>query len=187
MKWLLYILIILLVVIIDQSVFNVFHLGSFTPDLLLLFTLAVVWSFNNFDFLIFAALGGFWMETMMGFPVGSLIVGLILVGSLAYLVINRWLYSEKPWQYFLGAIIFGTIIVHVWMWAYTGALFAFNWSEVVVTSGTMLRTLLPAMLLNILLTYPILIITELLAKLTQRSGGSFANLSINKKSSNYRL
>lgn len=187
MKWLLYILLILLVVIIDQSVFNVFHLRSFTPDLLLLFTLAVVWSFNNFDFLIFAALGGFWMEVMTGVPVGSMIVGLILVGSMAYLIINRWLYSEKPWQYFLGAIILGTVIIHVWSWVYTGILFAFKWSPVVVTSGTMLRSLLPAILVNIVLTYPILIITELLAKLTQRSGNSFNNLSLNKKSSNYRL
>lgn len=187
MKWLLYILLILLVVIIDQSVFNIIHLGHFTPDLLLLFTLAVVWSFNNFDYFIFAGIGGFWMETMMGLPVGSLIISLVLVGSLAYLIVNRWLYSEKPWQYFAGAIILGTIVVHLWLWLYTGLLYTFNWSEVVVTSGSMLRSLLPAILINLLLTYPIVIITELLAKFTQRSNNSFNNLSINKKSSNYRL
>lgn len=187
MKWLLYILIILVVIIIDQSLFNVFDLGAFAPDLLLLLTLAVVWSFNNFDFLIFAGLGGFWLETVMALPAGSLVVGLILVGSLAYLIINRWLYSEKPWQYFLGAVIVGTILVHVWLWAYTGLLFAFNWTEVVVNSEALLRTLLPAIFVNILLTYPILIITELLAKLTQRSGSSLGNLAVNKKSSNYRL
>lgn len=67
MKWLLYVLIILLIAIIDQSLFSVFHLGLFTPDLLLLFVLSVVWSFNNYDFLIFAVLGGFLARNFIWF------------------------------------------------------------------------------------------------------------------------
>lgn len=180
MKWIVYILIILLVAIIDQSVFNVFHLGLYAPDLLLLFVLAVVWSFNNYDFLIFAVLGGFWLETLAGLPVGGLILGLIITGSLAYLLINRWLFSEKPWQYFFGAMVVGTILVHVWLWSYTNLLTMFDWSYITISGKMMLRGLLPALLVNSILTYPILIITESVAKITQRSGGGSNSHSIYK-------
>ncbi len=180
MKWLLYVVIILLIAIIDQSLFNVFHLGLFTPDLLLLFVLSVVWSFNNYDFLIFAVLGGFWLETLSGFPVGSMILSLILIGSLSYLLINRWLYSEKPWQYFFGAMIVGTVIVHLFLWLYTNGLHVFGWTQIYVSGKMMLRSLLPALLMNTLFTYPILIITEWLAKITQRSSGAAGARSIYK-------
>ncbi len=172
MKWVIYILIILLIIITDQSLFNIFHLGRYTPDLLLLFTLATVWSFNNFDFLIFALLGGFWLEVLTGLPVGSLILSLIIVGSMAYLIINRWLFSEKSWQYFFGAVIIGTIFIHAWLWLYTGLLTVFDWSNVLITGKIILRGLLPALLVNVALTYPILVITELLAKVVQRSNSS---------------
>jgi cell shape-determining protein MreD len=180
MKWIIYILIIVAVVVIDQSLFNVFDLGRYTPDLLLLLVLATVWSFNNYDFLIFAGFGGFWLETLSGFPVGSLVLGLIITGSLAYILINRWLFSEKPWQYFFGAIVIGTILIHVWMWLYTSVLVIFQWSHVTVSGQDMLRGLIPALLINILFTYPILIIIESLAKLTQRSGGGVGSQSIYK-------
>ncbi len=180
MKWIVYIVIILVVVIIDQSLFNVFHLGRYTPDLLLLFILATVWSFNNYDFLIFAVLGGFWLETLSGLPVGSLILGLIITGSLAYVLINRWLFSEKPWQYFFGAMVIGTILVHVWMWLYTSVLAMFGWSHVTISGQGMLRGLIPALLINIVFTYPILIVIESLAKITQRSGGGVGGQSIYK-------
>ncbi len=171
MKWIIYALIILIVVVIDQSLFNVFHLGLFNPDLLLLFILASVWSFNNYDFLIFAVLGGFWLETVSGLPVGSLILGFILTGSLAYIVINRWFYSEKPWQYFFGAMVVGTIIVHLWEWLYTNVLHTFNWTQVTVSGQMTLRGLLPVLLVNTIFVYPILIIIESLAKITQRASG----------------
>lgn len=180
MKWLVYVLIILVIAIVDQSLFNVFHLGLFTPDLLLLFALSTVWSFNNYDFLIFAVLGGFWLETLAGLPVGSLILGLIITGSLAYLLINRWLFSEKPWQYFFGAIVVGTILVHVWIWGYTSILSNFNWTHVVISGKLMLSGLIPALVVNTILTYPILIITESLARITQRTGGASGSHSIYK-------
>lgn len=176
MKWFVYSLIILLIIIIDQSVFNVFHLGLFTPDLLLLFALAVVWSFNNFDFFIFATLGGFWIETMHGLPVGSLVLSLVACGSLAYLVINRWLFSEKSWQYIFAAVVIGTMVIHGWLWAYISFLEVLGWSHVAMSTTMMFHSLLPALIVNLILTYPVLVLVELVAKVAQKSSRSIYKL-----------
>ncbi len=167
MKWLLYILIIVIVVLINQTIFRLTDFGFFVPDLLLLFSLVVVWSLNNFDFLIFGILGGIWLEVFLGLPIGSLSLGLILVGSLAYLAINRWLFSEKPWQYFLGAVFLGTLLIRIWLWLFTTFLFNMEFTNLVVGIDYVWRGFLPALLVNLLLIYPVFAIVEIFAKYLQ--------------------
>ena len=168
MKWFIYILIIVAVVVLQQSFFNIWYLGPYTPDLLLLISLAIVLATNNFDFLLFALLGGFWTEVSYGLPVGSLIVSLIITGSLAYLIINRWLFSDKSWQHFFGAVAIGTIVLHLWLWIYTSMLFIFGWSEVAITGKMFLQSLLPSLFVNLLCTYPIFAGVEVLVGFIQK-------------------
>lgn len=168
MKWLVYILVIAIVVVIQQSIFNVLNLKVYTPDLFLLLTLALVWTTNNYDYIIFAMMGGFWSEVTYGLPIGTIMLGLMIAGSVAYLVINRWLFTEKSWQHFFGVVAASTIFLHFWFWFYTSLLFIFNWSEVVVVGRVFLGSLLPALLVNLLLTYPIFMGMELLTGWVQK-------------------
>lgn len=168
MKWFIYVLLIALVVIIQQSIFNDLNLGIYAPDLFLLIVLAIVWSTNNFDFLWFAVLGGFWTETTYGLPVGTMILSLIIVGSLAYIVINRWLFSDKSWQYFFGAVGIGTVLLHTWEWIYTSILFLFGWSDIVIVASMFAQSILPALAVNLLLTYPMFLAIELLVGYIQK-------------------
>lgn len=167
MKWVIYVVLILLVVVINQTIFRVAGLGFFVPDLLLLLTLSAVWSFNNYDYLIFGILGGTWLEVLSGLPVGSISVGLILIGSLAYMVLNRWLFSEKPWQYFLGAVVAGTMLLRLWLWLLTTFLANLDMVGVTVGIGYVWRGFLPALAVNLLLIYPVFILTEILARYLQ--------------------
>lgn len=168
MKWFIYLVLIIAVIVIQQSIFNVLNLGFYTPDLLLLLTLSIVWANNNFDFVLFAVLGGFWTEVTFGLPVGSLVLSLLLIGSAAYLIINRWLFSEKSWQYFFGAVIISTVFFHAWLWIYTSTLFAFGWSDIAITGKMFLRGMLPVLLVNIILTSPIFVGTEVLVGYIQK-------------------
>ena len=162
MKWFIYILFIITVVVLNQTLFRVIEFGFFVPDLLLLFTLAVVWSFNN---LIFGLLGGTWLEILTGLPVGSISLGIMLVGSLAHVILNRWLFSEKPWQYFLGAVALGTLLIRLWMWFYTSLLA--HWEFTSTSFAVVWQGLLPALLVNLLLIYPIFALVEMLARYVQ--------------------
>jgi hypothetical protein len=167
MKWFIYILFIITVVVLNQTLFRVIEFGFFVPDLLLLFTLAVVWSFNNFDFLVFGLLGGTWLEILAGLPIGSLSIGIMLVGSLAHVILNRWLFSEKPWQYFLGAVALGTLLIRLWMWFYTALLAYWEFTSTSASFAVVWQGLLPALVVNLLLIYPIFALVEMLAKYAQ--------------------
>lgn len=167
MKWPIFALIVLFVVIVNQTIFRVIDFGLFVPDLLLLITLAVVWSFNNHDFVFFGVVGGTWLEILAGLPIGSFSLGLVLIGSAAFLVLNRWLFSEKPWQYFLGAVILGTALIRVWLWFYVGLLANMEVIGVGLSIGMIWHSLFPALLANLLLIYPVFAATEFLAKYLQ--------------------
>lgn len=173
MKWLAYTLIILLVIILEQGLFRVIGLSSFTPDLLLLLTLASVWSSTEYDFFIFALVGGFWLELTLGLPIGSLSLGLMIIGGVSYFILHHWIYSEKSWQYFLGAVVLGTIFYHLWIWLYSQILFFFHWSSLAISFGSTWRAVLAASLSNLILIYPIYALLEWVAKILQ-------NLSQNK-------
>jgi hypothetical protein len=127
----------------------------------------IVWSLNNFDFLIFGIFGGIWLEVFLGLPIGSISLGLILVGSLAYLAINRWVFSEKPWQYFLGAVFLGTLFTRIWLWLFSTFLFNMKFSDLVVGIDYIWKGFLPALLVNLLLIYPVFIVVEIFAKYLQ--------------------
>lgn len=167
MKWLIYILLTAIVIVIEQGLFRTIHLGAFAPDLFLLLTLAALWSSNNFDYLLFAVLGGFWMELVLGLPVGSMSLGLMLVGTAAYLILNRWLFSEKPWQYFLLAVALGTIASNLWLWFYVNMLSVFEWSNLQISFSIISHRTLLALTLNIVLVYPIYALIELIARYLQ--------------------
>lgn len=167
MKWLLYILLIVIAVVLNQTLFRVIDFGYFVPDLMLLLTLAVVWSFTNYDYLWFGLLGGTWLEILAGLPIGSFSLGLILTGSIAYIVLNRWLFSEKPWQYFLGAVVIGSVLIRLWLWLYTGLLASMEISASSASVNVNWPSLLPAIVMNLLLIYPVFALFEIIAKYLQ--------------------
>ncbi len=168
MKWFIYILIIVIVVVLQQGFFGVIDFGTYTPDLLLLIMLSIVWATNNFDFIIFALLGGLWTEIQYGLPIGTLVLSLLAIGSLAYLIINRWLFSDKSWQHFFGAVIISSILLHAWISFYTSTLFIFGWSQVAVSGRMFFHAALPTLLVNLILTYPIFLGTEILIGYIQK-------------------
>lgn len=167
MKWLLYILLIVIAAVLNQTLFRVIDFGYFVPDLMLLLALAVVWSFTNYDYLWFGLLGGTWLEILSGLPVGSISLGIIIVCSSAYLVLNRWLFSEKPWQYFLGAVVLGTIFIRLWLWFYTSVMATMEISASAGSVAVHWPSILPAMAMNLLLIYPIFASFEIMAKYIQ--------------------
>lgn len=167
MKWLLYILLIVIAVVINQTLFRIIDFGYFVPDLMLLLSLAVVWSFTNYDYLWFGLLGGTWLEILAGLPIGSFSLGLIFTGSIAYLVLNRWLFSEKPWQYFLGAVVLGTVLVRIWLWLYSNLLAGMEISTTAASVSVNWSSLLPAIIVNLLLIYPVFALIEIIAKYLQ--------------------
>lgn len=168
MKWVIYILAVAILVIINQTIFNLYEFRGFIPNLLLLFTLATIVSFEEWDFIFLAIFGGLWMDVMLGLPVGSNILGLLIICLLMVWLLNQWLLATKNWRHFLGAILIGSIFMHLWIWFYSSAIQAIGWHWVSVDTEIMLKTLLPGLLANLLLAYPVFIFVELIAGLIGR-------------------
>ena len=109
------------------------------------------------------------MELVLGLPIGAISLGLIITGTVTYLILNRWLFSEKPWQYFLLAVAIGTIVINLWMWLYVNILNVFEWSQFNISFVLISRRAFLALILNIMLIYPIYALIELIVHYLQTS------------------
>lgn len=168
MKWIIYVVIIGLLIVVNQTLFALFEFNGFVPNLMLLLVFAMIVSFETFDFIFFAVLGGVWMDVFTGLPIGSYTLGLLLLGFVTVWVINSWLLSNKNWRHFLGTIVIGSALMHVWLWFYSTLIFSVGWHPVSIDTSIMLRTLVPVLVANLVLAYPVFIFIEYIAGLLNR-------------------
>ncbi|MEZ4179935.1 MAG: hypothetical protein R3B41_00230 [Candidatus Doudnabacteria bacterium] len=162
MKWILYSIIILGLVVFNQTILTVSNSGAWVPNILMLLTLALVVLVEDLDFLFFAVLGGVWLDITTGLPIGGTTLGLLSLAMLAMWLTNKWLLAQKGPRYFLGAILLGTIFLKTWIWLYAALAQLVGFPIEVWSFVDNLKTLLPQLLMNLLFAYPIFALVDYL-------------------------
>lgn len=145
------------------GLFSSWGWNGLVPDLILLIVIALSLTMDNFDYLFFAIVGGFWSDIVYGLPVGSFTVPLILCGAASSFLLRRRLFSEIKWYHFLGAIAAATVFLKAWIWGYTNMLFIFHWFPFPVSGGQIFVNLAYSFIGNILLAYPVYVIVEMIS------------------------
>jgi len=168
MRFILYVLGIGLIVAITFGLFGVWGWHGFVPNVLLLVIISMALAFNNLDYLVVGLLGGIWLDTAYGLPIGSFAIPFIVCGMASSLAFQRWLFTEVTWKHFIIATILATIAVNFWIWVYTNGLFLVNWSPFAIDGKQLLRNGMLLLVANILLAYPVYVIVELIAQSSTR-------------------
>lgn len=162
MKYVIYIIAVGAILGITFGLFSSWGWNGLVPDLILLVVIALALTSDNFDYLFFGLVGGFWLDIVYGLPIGSFTIPLLLCGTISSVLIKKWLFSEIRWYHFIGAIAAATILLKLWIWGYSNALFLFNWYHLAVSGKQILSNLPFSLIGNILLAYPVYVIVEMI-------------------------
>lgn len=164
MRYIIYIILIGAIVGVTFGLFSSWGWNGLVPDLVLLVVIALSLVFDNFDYLFFAAIGGFWLDIVYGLPIGSFTIPLALCGAVSSYLLRRWLFSEIKWYHFVLAIVAATIFVKLWIGFYTNLLFLFHWFSYGISWKQLLGNLVFSVIANVVLAYPIYVIIEMFAR-----------------------
>jgi hypothetical protein len=155
MKYVAYVIIILLLIGLSFGVIVPLGVGWLVPSLLLLVTLCIVLEYGSLDFLWFALVGGIWLELFYGLPVGSFAGAYLLIGLSGYVLSQRLLLADGTWRYYFVGVIIGEGVLLLWLWAYTGLLHGVNWSAFAVSGTQLWRHWWAAMLIALIFSLPV--------------------------------
>lgn len=164
MRYIIYIIIIGAILGITFGLFNTWDWNGLVPDLILLMVIALALVFDNFDYLFFGFIGGFWLDILYGLPIGSFTIPLMLCGAISSFGLRQRLFSEIQWYHFVSAIVVATIFLKFWIWAYSNILFFFHWSPLAVSGLQLVHNSFFGILGNVLLAYPVYVIVEMFAR-----------------------
>lgn len=164
MKYIIYIITVGAIIGVTFGLFTSWGWNGLVPDLILLIVIALSLVFETYDYLFVALLGGFWLDTIYGLPIGSFTIPFLFCGAISSLLLRKWLFSEIKVQHFVGAIIAATVLLKFWIWLYTNMLFAFHWHSIPVSGGQIVRNLIWAIIANVVLAYPVYVIVEMFAR-----------------------
>jgi cell shape-determining protein MreD len=164
MRYIIYIIVVGAILGITFGLFSSWGWNGLVPDLILLIVIALSLVFETYDYLFFALVGGFWLDVVYGLPIGSFTIPLILCGTISTYLLRQRLFSEIRWYHFVGAIAAATILLKLWIWAYTNILMTFNWSSFGVSGPQILSNLALGIIANVILAYPVYVIVEMFAR-----------------------
>lgn len=146
MKYLFYLILLILIISFNFGVLAPLGLGWLTPSILLLIVVCLSMHPDRLDFFWFGVAGGLWSDIYFGLPIGSFAGAYLLVGLAAFLLFKRLL-AEPNWKYYLVCVVVAELFLLTWVWGYTNILANLHWSAVVV-SGRQVWHYLPLWLVS---------------------------------------
>ncbi len=155
MKYLLYLLILLLIIGLGFGLLVPLHLAAVIPGLLLVPVVCIAAEYGSLDFLVFAIIGGIWLDLWYGLPVGSFSAILLLIGMFNYLIFHYWLFLEVTGAYYVGSVALSTALFALWPYLYSGFLYRLHWSSLFLSWSAVWRHGWPMVLWNIVLAFPV--------------------------------
>lgn len=164
MRYVMYIFIVGAILGITFGLFSSWGWNGLVPDFILLIVIALSLVFDNFDYLFFGLIGGFWLDVVYGLPIGSFTIPLLFFGVISSYLLRQRLFSEIRWYHFVGAIATATILLKLWLWGYTNILLLFQWSSFAISGPQLLTHIILNIFANILLAYPVYVIVEMFAR-----------------------
>ncbi len=158
MKYLIYILVIIILTGLQIGLFSYLKLFSVAPNLLLLFLIGVCLQRGSEDSFLVAFLSGLFLEFSIGILPGSYSLPFLILAALLYFVIYRLVVFELSWKYLLAVAIASTIFVELSAWLIGKVALHYSWTIAVVDFGILKRRIIFEIIYNTALIYPIFIL-----------------------------
>jgi len=168
MKYLIYLLAVIILVALTQGVLRQFAVFGVVPDLLFLLVVGLALAGRPMQQLIIAAiLAGVFADLSSGLLAGSFILGYALAAVAVSAASENWLAWREHWWYLPLSLLSALLMLYIWLGVY-------NFLALLVSQGAVLHSavlahqFLPAFFYNLLLFYPMYFFAAWLARRADR-------------------
>jgi rod shape-determining protein MreD len=155
MRYIFYILAVVLLAGISLGVFSQFRLFGASPNLLLLFTLSLAVKQDNLDFYFIAFLAGIMLDVLTGAPLGSFATFFLVAGFVTHQLFANIIFYVFNLKHLPLLVVVSVGVMPLWLWAYSRVLLGLHIAIAPISLRGMELQLLPSLVYNILLMYPV--------------------------------
>ncbi|MCL5666628.1 MAG: hypothetical protein M1383_02560 [Patescibacteria group bacterium] len=166
MKYLIYLLAIILLLGLNAGIFSSFQIKGVMPNLLLLFM--VLFSLDrgdsetrdNADFLVIAFLSGLFLDFSSTTFFGSFALAFLLISLVLRLSSRHLLVFEMNWKYYSAALAVSLAALSFFIWFYNLLCFRLGWAAYLLDGKVLRSGYLISLVYNLLLLYPMYLFAE---------------------------
>lgn len=155
MKYLIYLIAIIMLIGINLGVFGNLQIKSQIPNLLLLFTLCASLEKKDFDFFFIAFFCGLFLDFYSASFFGSFTFGFLLVALALNFLANRLVMLELNWKSLTLMLLASMLVLNLFLWGYGLLAYKFNLARDFLSFKTFAGAFLVIFLYNLLLLYPV--------------------------------
>ncbi len=174
MKYLIYLLAIIILLGINLGLFNYLQIQNQMPNLLLLLTLCFALEKKDYDFFFIAFVSGLFLDFYSTGFFGQFTLAFLLAAFFLHIFANI-LALEQNFKTLSAALAVCVIFFNFFVWLYSFAAFKLNWTGEYLDFKMLLKGLAASLVYSWLLLYPVYLLSQFLKRsldrLNQRSGG----------------
>lgn len=166
MKYLIYIVSIIVLIGIQVGLFSELRFFSAVPNLSLLLVIGFCLQREDTDAFFIAILSGFFLDYNSGLLLGSFASVFFIVALILHMVLHSLVVFEVSIKYLVSITIGVTIFVQVYIWLIHMVGFHYGWSSLYVDPYVLKTPLFATIFYNCLLAYPMYLAATWLKNLT---------------------
>ena len=168
MKYLIYFLAIIFLLGINIGLFGYIPFYGQIPNLLLLFACFFAMEKQSYDGFYVCLFAGLFLDFFSTQFFGGFTVAFLSLGLVLHLMFNYFLAMEVNWKMLGGVLCAVLILFYGSLWIYGFLVYKFNLAHSYLSLADYSRNLLPALVYNLLLMYPIYIFYETLQEWVEK-------------------
>ncbi len=162
MKYLLYALTIIVLAGLNIGLFPFIRIMGAAPSLLLVFLTISALEKDSLDFIFIAFCGGLIADAYSGAYFGAYTLAFLLLSLLLYLTVQRLFAVNMNWKYLVVTMAIVTIFVNCAVWLYSVLVYKAGLAPLAIEWHLVRKLILPESAYNILMLYPIYILSVFL-------------------------
>src|ERR1700690_3255463 len=155
MKYLVYLIAIIVLLGVNLGVFNYFPIKEQIPNLLLLLVLLFALEKKDFDFFFLAFVSGLFLDFYSAGFFGGFTLAFLAVSLAAHLVVDNIFVFEINWKTLSLSLLVGLAIFNLVIWAYGLLAYKLSWESEYINIGVYISHFPVNFLYNWLLLYPV--------------------------------
>lgn len=169
MKYLAYLIFIILLFGLNVGFFSLFKLQGVAPNLLLIMVILFALEKGDLDFFFIAVLSGFFLDFFSGAFFGGYSLGFLLLAFLLNLVVQNFAVFEMNWKFLTGALLASVLFLDFFLWFYNLLILKSGLATAAaVNFGLFQRQFLIQFFYNLLLLFPMLRLKNFVQALIQK-------------------
>jgi rod shape-determining protein MreD len=154
MKYLIYLIAIIILLGLNLGIFNGLRLYGQMPNLLFLLALFFALEKQDYDFFFVALICGLFLDFYSAGFFGGFTLAFLAVGLCANLFINNILVLEMNWKSLSLTLLISLILFNLTLWLYQFLAFKLNWDSRYTGIGIFASHFFAGFIYNLLLLYP---------------------------------